>query len=115
MNAIAIDPSPTADATRLMLPPRTSPTAKTPGRFVSNRYGDRANRHSPVVKSSGDKSGPVLMNPRPSSATHPSSQPVFGTAPVIMNTRLERRSREQPAPGVRLESTSMPADDPTSA
>src|SRR5437879_111826 len=35
--ATAIDPSPTADATRLMLPPRTSPTANTPGRLVSRR------------------------------------------------------------------------------
>ncbi len=30
-NETAIDPSPTADATRLTLPPRTSPTANTPG------------------------------------------------------------------------------------
>src|SRR5471032_3184706 len=36
-NEIATDPSPTADATLLMLPPRTSPTAKTPGRLVSRR------------------------------------------------------------------------------
>ena len=36
-NATAIEPSPTADATRLMLPPRTSPTANTPGRLVSRR------------------------------------------------------------------------------
>ena len=34
-NEIAIDPSPTADATRLTLPPRISPTAKTPGKLVS--------------------------------------------------------------------------------
>jgi hypothetical protein len=33
----AIDPSPTADATRLTLPPRTSPTAKIRGRLVSRR------------------------------------------------------------------------------
>lgn len=33
----AIEPSPTADATRLMFPARTSPTAKTPGRLVSKR------------------------------------------------------------------------------
>ena len=32
-----IDPSPTAEATRLTLPARTSPTAKTPGRLVSSR------------------------------------------------------------------------------
>ena len=36
-NEIAIEPSPTADATRLTLPARTSPTAKTPGRLVSRR------------------------------------------------------------------------------
>jgi|ERR1700686_2020861 len=35
--ATAIDPSPTADATRLTFPPRTSPTAKTPGRLVSSK------------------------------------------------------------------------------
>jgi hypothetical protein len=39
-NEIAIDPSPTADATRLMLPHRTSPTANT--QEVSSRYGDRS-------------------------------------------------------------------------
>ena len=43
--ATAIDPSPTADATRLMLPPRTSPTANTPGRLVSSRCGGRASGH----------------------------------------------------------------------
>ena len=36
-NEMAIDPSPTADATRLTLLPRTSPTANTPGRLVSSR------------------------------------------------------------------------------
>ena len=75
-----------AEATRLILPPRASPTANTPGRFVSSRYGGRTNGHVALDRSSGDKSGPVLMNPRASSATHPSSQPVFGKAPVIMNT-----------------------------
>ena len=33
----AIEPSPTAEATRLTLPARTSPTANTPGRLVSRR------------------------------------------------------------------------------
>ena len=41
---MAIDPSPTAEATRLMLPQRTSPTANTPGRLVSSRYGGRVER-----------------------------------------------------------------------
>ena len=36
-NEIAIEPSPTAEATRLILPARTSPTANTPGRLVSSR------------------------------------------------------------------------------
>ena len=36
---IAIEPSPTADATRLTFPPRTSPTAKMPGTLVSSRCG----------------------------------------------------------------------------
>src|SRR2546421_446476 len=35
--AMAIDPSPTAEAARLTLPLRTSPTANTPGRLVSSR------------------------------------------------------------------------------
>ena len=38
MNAIAMLPSPTADATRLIDPWRTS-AAKTPGALVSSRYG----------------------------------------------------------------------------
>jgi hypothetical protein len=36
-NEIPIKPSPTADATRLMSPHRTSPTANMPGRDVSSR------------------------------------------------------------------------------
>ena len=36
---IAIDPSPTADATRLTEPLRTSPAANTPGRLVSGIIG----------------------------------------------------------------------------
>ena len=36
-NCTAIDPSPTADATRFTLPDLISPTANTPGRLVSSR------------------------------------------------------------------------------
>ena len=79
---------PTADATRLMLPPRTSPTAKTPGRLVSSKYGGRARGQRAALRSSGDRSGPVLMKPLASSATQPSSQRVFGSAPVMTNTWL---------------------------
>jgi hypothetical protein len=35
-NEIAIEPSPTAEATRFTLPARTSPTANTPGKLVSS-------------------------------------------------------------------------------
>jgi hypothetical protein len=43
----AVAPSPTEDATRLMEPDRTSPTAKTPGTLVSRRNGGRS-RPSPA-------------------------------------------------------------------
>src|SRR4029078_3712296 len=39
---MAIEPSPTAEATRLTERLRTSPTANTPGRLVSTRDGSRA-------------------------------------------------------------------------
>lgn len=38
-NCTAIAPSPTAEATRLTDPDRTSPAAKTPGRLASSRNG----------------------------------------------------------------------------
>ena len=73
-NETAIDPSPTADATRLTLPPRTSPTAKTPGRLVSSRCGGRGSGQRAAVEILASRSGPVLMKPFVSSATQPSSQ-----------------------------------------
>src|SRR5215467_8189323 len=85
---MAMDPSPTADATRLILPPRTSPTANTPGRLVSSKYGWRARDHCAVLKFSCDRSAPVFMKPLLSSAMQPSSQLVFGLAPVMTNTCL---------------------------
>src|SRR6185503_3729772 len=62
-NEIAIEPSPTAEATRLTLPPRTSPTANTPGRLVSSRWGGRSRGQRAATRSSRVRSGPVLMNP----------------------------------------------------
>src|SRR5215208_3008191 len=41
-NLTVIEPSPTAEATRLIEPLRTSPAANTPGRFVSKRLGPLA-------------------------------------------------------------------------
>src|SRR5215475_8100910 len=40
-NWTTMEPSPTAEATRLIEPDRTSPAAKTPGRLVSSRKGWR--------------------------------------------------------------------------
>ena len=71
-NETAIEPSPTAEATRLTFPPRTSPTANTPGRLVSRRWGARASGHFAVDQVVAVRSGPVLMNPFASSATQPS-------------------------------------------
>ena len=51
---MAIEPSPTAEATRLMLPLRTSPIANTPGRLVSSRYGDRGKGQPAPARSSGE-------------------------------------------------------------
>src|SRR2546422_391563 len=84
--SIAIDPSPTADATRFKLPARTSPIANTPGRLVSRRWGARVSGQRAVARSSGNRSGPVLMNPLASRARHLSSQWVLGTAPVMVKT-----------------------------
>src|SRR5262249_55646063 len=80
------EPSPTAAATRLALPARTSPTANTLGLFVSKRRGGRRRGHFDDSRSDGRRSGPVLMKPFPSRVTQFSSQRVFGFAPVIMNT-----------------------------
>src|SRR5438105_1002486 len=85
---IAIDPSPTAEATRLTLPLRTSPTAKTPGRLVSNKYGVRASGQCAAASSSRERSGPVLINPFSSSATQRFSHAVLGIAPAMTKTCL---------------------------
>src|SRR5262249_26462212 len=85
-NEMAIDPSPTADATRLMLPQRTSPTANTPGSEVSRRCGERSSGQLAAASSFADRSGPVLTNPFSSSETRLFSQLVLASAPVIRNT-----------------------------
>jgi len=47
-SAIAMLPSPTADATRLTGLSRTSPHAKMPGALVSRRYGSRPSDQRPA-------------------------------------------------------------------
>src|SRR5262249_35932275 len=55
----AMLPAPTADATRLTAPWRTSPAAKTPGRLVSSSIGGRSSGHA--ASSRPARSGPVTM------------------------------------------------------
>ena len=54
-------PSPTAEATRLVEPERTSPTAKSPGWLVSNGSGIRPN--AVVIEIRGD----IWNSPMPDS------------------------------------------------
>src|SRR3954462_12349091 len=54
----ALEPSPTAAATRFMEPWRTSPTANTPGTLVS-----KGKRGRLVVYASGGRSRPVSTKP----------------------------------------------------
>src|SRR5213592_1258975 len=82
-NDTAIEPSPTADATRLIFPPRISPTANTPGRLVSRRYGGRLSGHLSFAKSSVVRSNPVLITTSLSKTQQQPRQAEFGTAPVI--------------------------------
>ena len=58
----AMEPSPTAEATRFMLPDRLSPTAKRPGTLVSSNMGVREMGHRKRSRYS-PSSAPVTMNP----------------------------------------------------
>lgn len=111
-------PSPTADATRLTDAARTSPAAKTPGTLVSRWYGSRGSRQPagrcPLVM----RSVPVTTNPRSSRVTAPSSQSVWGSAPMKTNShdvetsllspeRLSRRVRLCRCPSPSAQVTSV--------
>ena len=63
----AAAPSPTADASCFVDPPRTSPATKSPGALVMNEPGS------------------VTTNPASSRATVPFRNDVFGSSP--MNTK----------------------------
>ena len=80
MKAIAMLPSPTAAATRLTGPKRTSPHAKMPGTLVSSRYGSRSSAQAPASRISG----PVRTKPRLSSAISGGSHAVCASAPMKM-------------------------------
>src|SRR4029079_4503681 len=84
----AVEPSPTADATRFIDARRTSPAANTPGRLVSNRNGARDNGHRDGCPSSTTRSGPVRMKPLASRAIASPSQSVRGNAPMNAYSQL---------------------------
>ena len=89
----AIEPSPTAEATRLIEPLRTSPTANMPGRLVSSGSG------APAVGGGRGVAPPVRTKPLSSSATSSPSHPVCGSAP--MKTNSARASTRRAAPVCR--------------
>ena len=54
-------PSPTADATRLTEPLRTSPTARIPGWLVSSTVGRQESSDSDPAPPAGPAATPVFM------------------------------------------------------
>ena len=87
----AIEPSPTALATRLIERERTSPATKRPGTLVSSVNGSRFSGQ-PWCRTSS----PARTKPRSSRATTPSSQSVRGAAP--MNTKHASASTSSSLP-----------------
>ena len=85
----AVAPSPTAVATRLPEPWRTSPAAKTPGMLVSSRSGSRSSGQR--AASAADHLGPSEDEPRLSSTMSFASQPVGGSAPIKMKSAAAAR------------------------
>jgi hypothetical protein len=107
-NLTAMDPSPTAEATRLIEPLRASPAANTPGRLASKGYGSReCPAHTSPWSADRSKASPVRMKPLSSSSTAAWSQPVLASAP--MKTKRDRAQRVRRAPE-RLSSTPIPSN-----
>jgi hypothetical protein len=67
-------------------PQRTSPTANTPGMLVSIGSGGRTAVHPSGGLPSSIRSAPVRMKPSSSQRTVSASHPVFGRAPIMMNS-----------------------------
>src|SRR6202011_6410493 len=82
---IAIDPSPTAEATRFTEPLPTSPAANTPGWLVSSIIGWRWVLLRAPSASEYSAAGPVGTKPRSSSSMAPASHEVLGSAPMKTN------------------------------
>ena len=87
-NWTAIAPSPTADATRLTDPDRTSPAANTPGRLVSSMNGGRR----AVQWRDCARAAPVRTNALASRSISGGSHSVRGTAPMKLNSAGVSRS-----------------------
>src|SRR5262245_28446687 len=78
----AADPSPTAAATRLIEPDRTSPTANNPGELVSNGSGRRPSASHRSSRRASSRERSVSTKPWSSSAAHPDNQLAAGSAPM---------------------------------
>ena len=85
---MAIEPSPTAAATRLTDPCRTSPTAKTPGRLDSRNIGSRRSGHCSSACPPWRRSVPVTTKPDWSRRTASGSHWVRGSAPINTNRAI---------------------------
>src|SRR3954451_5178873 len=105
MSETAIEPSPTALATRLIDRARASPATNTPGTLVSSRYGSRRNPHD-----DGGTSGPARMKPRSSLSPTPDRRSVRGDAP--MNTKQASPSSTDEPEGPDTETRSRCPSDP---
>src|SRR5262249_49493633 len=80
-----IEPSPTADATRVIPPARTSPAANTPGTLVSRGSGSRVSFQTRGYALAAIRSRPVSTNPLSSRSTSGGSQSLRGLVPMKTN------------------------------
>src|SRR6266446_609360 len=94
----AAEPSPTAAATRLVDPERTSPTANNPGRLVSNGSGARPSVFHAPLRCSRPSDRSVSTKPRSSRAAEPDSHCEAGSAPINENSAVVARSSSPSGP-----------------
>src|ERR1700674_948692 len=80
-NCTVMEPSPTADATRLTEPDRTSPAANTPGWLVSSKNGWRR----AVQWADAASANPVSTKPWASFSISGGSHSIRGSAPMNLN------------------------------
>src|SRR5262249_54846693 len=85
-NLTAIEPSPTAEATRFIEVARTSPAANMPGTVVSRSIGSRSSFHNFAKPSFTAASRPVKTKPFEFRMTEDGSQSLCGRVPINTNT-----------------------------